>query len=102
MIRQVSSYEKQVEASCLVSELFYINVDCRYDTCLAGACSGPCNQSFCKAGILGWLEDGSPPWRLLIPLWWPHLAHDQFQIPLGVRVAPGAVWLSLGPLSDQI
>ena len=25
---------------------------------------------------------------LLVPLWWPHLAQDQFQTPLGVWVAP--------------
>ena len=35
--------------------------------------SGPCNQSYCKAEILGWLEDESPPWRLLGPLERPHL-----------------------------
>ena len=26
----------------------------------------------------GWLEDESPPWRLLVPLWWLHPAQDQF------------------------
>ena len=34
----------------------------------AGARSGPCNRSYWEAGIWGWLEDGSPPWRLLGPL----------------------------------
>ena len=32
-----------------------------------------CNRSYCEAGIWGWLEDGSPPWRLLVPLERPHL-----------------------------
>ena len=64
---------------------------------------GLCNCSHCEDGIWGWLENGSSPWRLLVPLWWPHLAQDQFQTPLGVWGAPlGAVWLSFGPLSDQI
>ena len=52
----------------------------------AGARSGPCNQSYCKAGIWGWLEDRSPPWRLLVPLWWLHLSQDQFCTTRGVRV----------------
>ena len=55
----------------------------------AGARSGPCNQSYCEAGIWGWLEDGSPPWRLLVPLWRPHLAQDQFCTTRGVRVGHG-------------
>ena len=37
-----------------------------------------------------------------MPLWWPYQAQDKFQTPLGVWVGPGAVWLSYGPLSDQI
>ena len=40
----------------------------------AGAHSRPCNQSYCEAGIWGWLEDWSPPWRLLRPLERPHRA----------------------------
>ena len=31
-------------------------------------------------------EDGSPPWRLLVPLWWLHLSQDQFCTTQGVRV----------------
>ena len=27
------------------------------------------------------LEDGSPPWRLLVSLWQQHLAYDQIQPP---------------------
>ena len=34
------------------------------------------------------LEDGSPSWRLLVPLWQLHLAKDQFQTPLRVRPHP--------------
>ena len=31
-------------------------------------------------------EDGlSPPWRLLVPLWQPHLAQDQFCTTGGVQ-----------------
>ena len=55
----------------------------------AGAHSGPCNRSYCEAGIGGWVEDGSPPWRLLVPLWWPHLAQDQFYTTQGVRFGHG-------------
>ena len=44
----------------------------------------------------GCLEDGSPPWRLLGPLEQPHLAYDQFQTPLGVRVAPGGSVVVIG------
>ena len=39
--------------------------------------------------LLGWLVDGSPPWRLLVPLWRPHLAQDQFCTTRGVRVGHG-------------
>ena len=52
----------------------------------ARARSGPCNRSYCKAEIWGWLEDRSPPWRLLVPLWWLHLSHDQFCTIRGVQV----------------
>ena len=52
--------------------------------------SGYCNRSYCEAGSLGWLEDSSPPWRLLVPLWWLHLAQDQFQTLLGVRAGTGS------------
>ena len=31
--------------------------------------SRPCNLSYFKAVVLGWLEDRNPPWRLLVPLW---------------------------------
>ena len=40
-------------------------------------------------GPLEWLEDGSPPQRLLVPLWWPHQAEDQFCTTQGVRVGHG-------------
>ena len=39
-----------------------------------GVCGGLCNPSYWDGGIWGWLEDGSPPWRLLGPLERPHLA----------------------------
>ena len=39
-------------------------------------------------------EDGSPPWRLLVSLWWPHLAQDQFCTTRGCGLVMGAVWLS--------
>ena len=32
-----------------------------------------CNPSYWDNVLRGWLEDGSPPWRLLGPLEWPHL-----------------------------
>ena len=38
----------------------------------------------------GVLEDGSPPWRLLVPLWRPHLAQDQFCTTRGVQVGHGS------------
>ena len=63
---------------------------------LAEACSGPCNRSCCEAGSWGWLEDMSPPRRLLVPLWRPHLAQDQFWTTWahgGCRLVMGAVWL---------
>ena len=47
-----------------------------------------CTLNYWNDKILGWLEDGNPPWRLLVPLLQPHLAHDSFQ-HLGVRVGPG-------------
>ena len=53
------------------------------DWALAEARSGPCNQSYCEAGVWGWHEDRSPPRRLLGPLERPHLTYDQFQTPLG-------------------
>ena len=34
------------------------------------------------------IEDISPPWRLLVPLWCLHKAHNQFQCPLEVQVYP--------------
>ena len=39
-----------------------------------GVRGGLCNPSHLDGGILGWLEDGSPPWRLLVPLQQPHLS----------------------------
>ena len=45
---------------------------------MSEVCGGPCNPSYFEDGIWGWLEDGSSPWRLLVPLWQPHLAQDQF------------------------
>ena len=30
----------------------------------------------------------SPPWRLLVPLWQPHLTQDQFCTTWGVQVGP--------------
>ena len=51
-------------------------------------------EAIAKAGILGWLEDGSPLWRLLIPLWRLHLAQDQFCTTQGVQVGHRVVWLS--------
>ena len=64
---------------------------------------GLCNPSYKGGGILEWLEDRSPPWRLLGPLERPYLAKDQFQIPLGVRVGPGGGVVVIGTLlSDQI
>ena len=35
---------------------------------------GLCNPSYWDGGIWGWLEDETPPWRLLGPLEWSHLA----------------------------
>ena len=42
----------------------------------------------------GWLEDGSPPWRLLVPLWWLHLTQINSAPPGGYRLVIGAMWLS--------
>ena len=81
--------------SCWVSWIWGLLEDrnlsggCWYPLGLAVAWSGPCNRSYCKAGIWGWLEDGSPPWRLLVPLWRPHLAQDQFCTTQGVQVGHG-------------
>ena len=67
--------------------IFFIFKECMLHACIPpGALSGTCNRSYCKAGIWGWLEDGSPPWRLLVPLWWLHLSQDQFCTTRGVRV----------------
>ena len=66
------------------------------------ACKGPCNQSYCEAGYWGWLEDGSPPWRLLVPLWWLHQPQDQFQTPLGVHVGSEGSVVVIWTLSDQM
>ena len=54
-----------------------------------GICGGLCNPSFWDGGIWGWLEDESPPWRLLVTLWRPHLAQDQFCTTRGLRVGHG-------------
>jgi len=69
---------------------------------IPGVRGGLCNPSYWDGGVWGWLEDGSPPWRLLVPLWWLHLTQDQFCTTWGVREVIRAVWLSKGPLSDQI
>ena len=34
-------------------------------------------------------EDGSPSWRLLVPMWWLNLAQDQFCTTWGLRVGHG-------------
>ena len=52
---------------------------------------GLCDPSYWEGGIWGWLEDGSPLWRLLVPLWEPHLYQDQFQTPLVMRPLPWSV-----------
>ena len=51
-------------------------------TIIGRACNGPCNWSYCKAGIWGWCEYEILPWR-------PHLAQDQFCTTRGVRVGHG-------------
>ena len=48
-------------------------INCPIVFALAGARSEPCNRSYCEAGIRGWLEDRSPPRRLLEPLEQPQL-----------------------------
>ena len=50
---------------------------------------GLCNPSYWDSGIWGWLEDRSPPCRLLVLLWRPHLAQDQFCTTRWVRVGHG-------------
>ena len=40
-------------------------------------------------GILGCLEDRRPSWKLLVPLWWLHLAQEQFCTTQGVQVGHG-------------
>ena len=68
-----------------------------------GVHGGLCNPSYWDGGVAGWLEDGSPPWRLLGPLEQPHLSLDQFQTPLRVQVGPGGSVVVIGTLlSDQI
>ena len=32
------------------------------------------NPRYWNDGISGWLEDESPPWKLLVPLWRPQLS----------------------------
>ena len=72
----------------------------------AGACIGPCIWSYCEAGIWGWLEDNTSPSRLLVPLWWPRQAQNQFWITLWVGVCPRGgldiTWTPVGPNSNQI
>ena len=54
-------------------------------------------------GLRTHMWDGSSSWRLLGPFEWPHLAQDQFQTPLGVRVGPGGGVVVIGTLlSDRI
>ena len=50
---------------------------------------------------LGWLEDGSPPWRMLVPLWWSHPAKDQFQLPLGCSLSWGRFSCHMGPCQTE-
>ena len=70
--------------------LLYCELHFGIKTNLAGSCSRPCNRCYCKAGTWGWLEDRSLPWRLLVPLWQPHLAQNQFCTIWGLRVGPGS------------
>ena len=55
-----------------------------------GAAWALCNPSYWDGGIWGWLEDSSPPNRLLVPLWWlkPRINSNSL---LGWRVGPGGV-----------
>ena len=46
-------------------------------------------------------EDGKPPLRLLVLLWWPHLGINS-KPSWGCGLLLGVLWLSLGPLSDII
>ena len=48
-----------------------------------------CNPSYWDDGIWGWLENRSPPWRLLVPLGRPHLILELIPSPLGAQVGPG-------------
>ena len=58
-----------------------------YDHHIPGVCDGLFNPSYWDGEILGLLEDRSPPWRLLVPLWWINSSP-----PGGVGVVMGAVW----------
>ena len=50
------------------NEFLWVFYGTLYDYKLAArARSGPCNRRYCEAGIWGWLENGSPFWRLLVP-----------------------------------
>ena len=61
-----------------------------------------CKQNICSVASLELLENGSPPWRLMVPLRWPHLTQDQFQPHCNCGLLLGVVWLSLELISDQI